>query len=201
MGIFRQIESSGRQAGDALDLTLQGEVTRYFTGLMQYTLSRTKNNTGGITWFPANQYDLAGEWARADFDQRHRFNMLGSFNTGKRMSLGAGVTLNSRGAYTMTTGTDPYHTGMANARPAGVPRNSLEGPGYADVDLRFARDFYWNKAKKDKGAVATLAFDAFNVLNHVNYAGYVGNELSPFFGQAVAALPTRRLQVTARFKF
>jgi hypothetical protein len=86
-------------------------------------------------------------------------------------------------------------------RPAGVPRNSLEGPGYADVDLRFARDFYWNKAKKEKGAVATLAFDAFNVLNHVNYAGYVGNELSPFFGQAVAALPTRRLQVTARFKF
>jgi hypothetical protein len=46
-----------------------------------------------------------------------------------------------------------------------------------------------------------VAFDAFNVLNHVNYTGYVGNELSPFFGQAVAALPTRRLQVTARFKF
>ena len=201
VGIFRQIESSGRQAGDALDLTLQGEVTRYFTGLMQYTLSRTKNNTGGITWFPANQFDLSGEWARADFDQRHRFNMLGSFNTGKRMSLGAGVTLNSGGAYTMTTGTDPYHTGMANARPAGVLRNSLEGPGYADVDLRFARDFYWNKAKKEKGAVATMAFDAFNVLNHVNYSGYVGNTGSPFFGQAVSALPTRRLQVTARLKF
>ena len=192
VGIFRQIESSGRQAGDALDVTLQGEVTRYFTGLMQYTLSRTKNNTGGIWWFPGSQFCE---------DHAEIFGPLGNFNTGKRMSLGAGVTLNSGGAYAMTSGTDPYRTGMANARPAGVPRNSLEGPGYADVDLGFARDFYWNKAKKDKGAVATVAFDAFNVLNHVIYAGYVGNVLSPFFGQAVAALPTRRLQVTARFKF
>ena len=201
IGILRQIESSGRQDSNGLDLTLQGNVTRFFTGLAQYTWSRTLNNTGGIAWFPANQYDLSGEWSRADSDQHHRFNMLGTFNPGKLLNLGVGVTLSSGAPYTMTTGTDPYHTGMANARPPGVPRNSLQGPGYADLDVRWGRDFYLNKAKKDKGSVATIGLDAFDLFNHVNYAGYVGNMMSPFFMRPIAAMPPRRLQFTARFKF
>jgi len=200
VGVLRQIESSGRQAGDALDLTLQGEVRRNVTVLAQYTLSETKNNTGGIAWFPANQYDPSGEWSRADFDQRHRFNLLGTWSPGRRVNVGLGLSLNSGSPYTMTTGTDVFHTGMSNARPPGVMRNSLQGPGYADVDLRLGRDFYIT-AKREKGAVATFAIDAFNVLNRVNYAGYVGNLSSPFFGQPISALPGRRLQVTGRFKF
>lgn len=201
IGTLRQIESAGRQANKALDLTVQGEVSHYLTVLAQYTLSETKNNTGGIAWFPANQYTAAGEWSRADFDQRHKFNMLGSFSPGRRVSIGAGVALNSGAPYSVTTGTDPYRTGMSNARPPGVERNSLVGPGYVGVDMRIGRDFYWSRTKKEKGAVATLAFDAFNLVNHVNFAGYVGNLSSPFFGQPVSALPTRRLQITARFKF
>ena len=82
-----------------------------------------------------------------------------------------------------------------------MARNTLEGPSYADLDLRWARDFYCSRAKKDKGGIATFAFDAFNVFNHVNYASYVGNVSSPFFGRAVSALPARRLQFTLRFKF
>ena len=201
IGVFRQIESAGRQAGNALDLTLQGEVARYFTVLAQYTLSKTENNTGGIAWFPANQYSVAGEWSRADSDQRHRVNMLASFSPGRRVNVGVGFSANTGAPYSMTTGTDPYRTGMSNARPAGTGRNTLQGPGYADLDLRLARDFYCSPAKKDKGAVATFAIDAFNILNHVNYAGYVGNLSSPFFGRPISALPTRRLQLSARFKF
>ena len=201
VGTLRQIESAGHQVGNALDITLQGDVTHYFTAMAQYTWSQTYNNTGGIAWFPANQYDVSGEWGRADFDQRQRFNMLASFKPGKRMNVGIGLSLNSGAPYTMTTGTDPYHTGMANARPAGVARNTLEGPDYEDLDLRWARDFYCSRAKKDKGGIGTFAFDAFNVLNHVNYASYVGSVTSPFFGKPVSALPARRLQVTLRFKF
>ena len=201
LAVFRQIESAGRQIGNTLDLTLRGDVTRYFTGLMQYTLSQTKNNTGGIGWFPANQRDFSGEWGRADFDQRHRLNLLGSLNPGKLFSLGVGLAIASGKPYSLTTGEDAYRTGLVNARPVGVARNSLVGPGYADVDLRWAHDFFLNKVKKDKGMVTTLGFDAFNVLNHVNYTAYVGNLSSPFFGKAVSALPTRRLQLGLRFKF
>ena len=94
-----------------------------------------------------------------------------------------------------------FNTGLNNARPAGVPRNSLQGPGYADLDLRLSRDFFLNKAKKEKGMVTTLALDAFNALNHPNYVSYVGNLSSPFFGRPVTALPSRRMQITVRFKF
>jgi Carboxypeptidase regulatory-like domain len=201
IGILRNIESSGRQAGNALEITLRGQITRYLTGLVQYTLSRTDNNTSGVTWFPANQYDLLGEWSRADFDQRHRLNLLESFSPGKQLTVGVGVQLASGKPYSLISGEDTFNTGILNARPAGVSRNSLEGPAYADLDLRLSRDFYLSKAKREKGKVTTLGFEAFNVLNHVNYAYYVGNLQSHFFGQAVSALPTRRLQLTARFKF
>jgi len=201
LGAIYQIESSGRQAANTLDITLRGEMTHFFTGLIQYTLSRTDNNTGGLSWLPANQYDLSGEWSRADFDQRQRLNLLESFSPGMRFNLGVALTVASGKPYSMTTGQDPYHTGLSNARPPGIPRNSLEGPGFTGLDLRCSRDFFWNRSKKEKGLVTTLALDAFNVLNHVNYAAFMGDLSSPFFGRAVSALPTRRIQLTVRFGF
>ncbi len=177
-------------------------MSRYATGLVQYTFSRTDNNTGGVGWYPANQYDLSGEWSRADFDQRHRLNLLGSFSPGKQLTFGVGMQLATGKPYTWTTGLDPFGTGLFSARPPGVSRNSLQGPGYADLDVRLSRDFFFSQGKnREKGKVATFGFEAFNVLNHVNYTSYVGNFLSSDFGRAVSALPTRRLQLTARFKF
>jgi carboxypeptidase family protein len=200
VGVLRQIESSGRQVSNSLQITLRGDLPHRITGLMQYTLSRTDNNTGGITWFPANQYDLSGEWSRADFDQKHRFNLLESYSPGKSFTLGIGVTAASGKPYSLTSGGDIYGTGLTNGRPPGVPRNSLEGPAYVDLDSRLSRDFFLSR-RKEKGNVLTVAFDAFNLLNHVNYVAFVGNLQSPFFGQAVSAYPARRLQITTRFKF
>jgi outer membrane receptor protein involved in Fe transport len=101
----------------------------------------------------------------------------------------------------LTTGRDDFHTGIASARPAGVRRNSLQGPGYLDLDLRWSHDFLLSKARKDKSPTVTVGVDAFNVLNRVNDVSFVGNLSSPFFGQAVAAQPPRRLQLSFRFKF
>ena len=201
-GVLREIESAGRRTSDSLEVTFRGKATRYFTGMAQYRLSSARDNTGGINYLPPNTYDLSGEWARADFDRRHRFEMLGTINPGKLFNLGVSLSLYSGLPYTLTTGLDEFHTGTANARPAGVPRNSLQGPGYADVDLRWSRDFFLVKGKKkDEGVKATLALDAFNVLNRVNYMSFVGNLSSPFFGRAVAAQPPRRLQLSFRVKF
>ena len=98
------------------------------------------------------------------------------------------------------SGRDNYHDGYANARPPGVPRNSLQGPGFAELDLRWSHDFLFEKGKKE-GPRITGALDAFNVTNRVNYVTYVGDVASPFFGQAVAAKPSRRLQLSMRFNF
>jgi hypothetical protein len=202
IGVLREIESAGRRTSDSLEVTLRGNVTRFFNGMAQYRLASAHDNTSGIGYFPPNTYDLSGEWARADFDRRHRFELLGTINPGKLFNLGVSLSLYSGLPYTLTTGLDAFHTGTANARPVGVPRNSLEGPGYADFDLRWSRDFSLTRGKKkDSGLKGTVAVDAFNVLNKVNYTSFVGNLSSPFFGQAVAAQAPRRLQLSFRLKF
>jgi hypothetical protein len=219
LGVLRQIESAGDLESHSIDIGLRGNITRFFTGMAQYTLSRAYNNVGGvapgtpgggspgmnrptaINSFPANNYDLSGEWSRADFDQRHRFSLLGTVTPGKYFKLGVALSLYSGQPYSQTTGRDDNKDGLANDRPAGVRRNSLQGPGYADVDLRWSRDFFLARTKKDKGPTVTIGLDAFNILNHVNYLSYVGVLSSPLFGKPIAAQPPRRLQVSFRFRF
>jgi hypothetical protein len=199
--VIRQIESSGRMESHSLEIAFRGDVTRFFSGLIQYTLGRAYNNTAGINSFPANSYDLSAEWGRAEFDQRHRLNVLGTVKPGKLFNLGVGVFLNSGRPYSLTTGHDDYHVGSATARPFGVGRNTLQGPGYAEYDLRWFRDFKLAKARNEIAPTVTLSMDAFNLLNHTNYTSYIGNLSSPFFGRAVNAQPPRRLQLSARFAF
>jgi carboxypeptidase family protein/TonB-dependent receptor-like protein len=199
-GVIRQIESAGRQRSDGVQVTLRGKVTRWFNGQMQYALSRTYNDTGGLSWFPSNDYDLSGEWARADFDRRHRFALLGRINPGRFLDLGAAVTLQSGAPYSETLGADIFNNGRGSARPGGVPRNSLEGAGYADMDLRASRDVTFAKGTPQARTV-TLGLDAFNIVNRVNHASYVGTLTSPLFGQPVTARAPRQLQVSARIKF
>ncbi len=198
-GSIRQAESTGRQRSDSFVATLRGRVTQWFNGQMQYTLSRVDNDTNGIGWFPANDSDLSGEYARADFDRRHRFLILGRVTATKIVDLGVGLTLNSGGPYSETLGDDIYNNGRGRARPAGVPRNSLEGGGFASLDVRASRDLTFG-AGKNRRAV-TLGLDAFNVFNRANYGAYVGTIGSPLFGHPVAAQAGRQLQFSARMKF
>ena len=201
-GIYRQIQSVGRQTRNAFEVTFRGNISRHFTGMAQYVLSQTYNDTGGINYFPSNNYDLSGEWGLADFNRTHRFNLLGTFNAGKYFSLGTGLYFASGKPYTITTGFDNYNDGLANERPPGVPRNSLEGPGFIRLDTRLSHGFQLTKpTKREQGVTMAIAIDAFNALNHVNYVSYVGVMTSPFFGQPVSALAMRRLQFSAGFRF
>jgi outer membrane receptor protein involved in Fe transport len=199
--LVRQIESTGRLQGHSLELGLRGNVTKYFKGMIQYALGRVWNDTSGIATFPADSYDLASEWGRADTDVRHRFNLLGVFKAGKYFNLGTALTLNTGAPYSITTGRDTNGDSLALDRPAGVGRNTAQGPGFAQLDLRWSRDFYLNKNKKEKGPSMTVGVNALNVRNRVNFSGYIGNLSSPFFGQPVAARPSRRAQFSAQLAF
>jgi len=201
VNVLRQIESSGRQVTQSLEISFRGNATKYFTGMAQYTLGYAHNDTNGIGAFPANNYDLSGEWARADFDQRQRFNLLGTIKPGHLVNLGASLQLESGRPYSLATGLDSNHDGLAIDRPAGVRRNSLDGPGYVDIDLRCSKDFLLNSTKGEKGPKLTAAIDAFNVTNRVSFDNYVGTLSSPFFGQAISARPARRLQLSMRYQF
>jgi carboxypeptidase family protein len=203
IGVLRQVESSAQLQTHSLELMLRGRISRFFTGTVQYNLGRAYNNTGGINSRPANSYDLTGEWSRADFDERHRFNLLGAITAGEWFNLGMTLALTSGRPYSLTTGRDDNRDSLANDRPAGVSRNSLQGPGAATLDLRWAKEFRLKETKKkdNEGPAITVAVAAFNVLNRTNYAGFVGNLSSPFFGLPVASRPARRTQLTVGFQF
>jgi Carboxypeptidase regulatory-like domain len=205
VGILRELESAGRSETHALELLLRGRISRFFNGTIQYSLGRAYNNAGGINSRLANNYDLSGEWSRADFDERHRFNLLGTIKAGDWFNLGMTVALISGRPYSLTTGLDDNNDTIANDRPDGVRRNSLQGPGAATLDLRWSKEFYLKAAKNgkktDEGPAVKFGLSAFNVLNRVNYIGYVGNQSSPFFGLPVAARPARRVQLNINFSF
>jgi hypothetical protein len=199
--VIREIESAGRGQSNSVQVTLKGQLARRSTGSIQYTLSRVMNDTSGVNWQPPNSYEVSLEYARADSDQRHRFDFIGTFNQGSWANLGVALALYSGRPYSITTGHDDFNTGTANARPAAVARNSLEGPGYADLDLRWSRELSLHGGARKSGPAMTIGVDAFNVLNHVNYSRYIGTLTSPFFGQAISAQSARRLQLSLRFRF
>jgi len=201
LGLVEQYEAHGRGVQDGLDVSFQGRAGRWFNGRAQYTLASNRNNTGGITFFPQDQYNPDAEWGRADTDRRQRFNVIGNINPDHWLTLGVSATLYSGSPYTVTTGGDEFHTGLGNARPAGVGRNTLETGGVADLDLLWDHDFALNKAKGEHAKVLNVGISAFNVLNRTNFTDYVGSIRSPLFKQPTSALAGRQLQFNMRHRF
>jgi len=160
----------------------------------------TYNNTSGITYFPGNSYNPAGDWALSDNDRRHKFDLLASSQPTRYFTVGAALSVYSGKPVNITTGADNNHDGVVNDRPAGVPRNAMPGPGTVELDLNLAHDFMLSKSRKEARTL-TVSLNSFNVLNHVNDMTYIGTITSPFFGHAVAAQPPRRMQLDVQFKF
>ena len=48
--------------------------------------------------------------------------------------------MNSGAPYNESLGGDVYNNGRGRARPAGVPRNSLQAAGYTSLDLRASHE-------------------------------------------------------------
>ena len=199
VGVLRQIESTGRQQSDSLSVTVRGRMTKWFNGQAQYGLSRAHNDTNGINSYPANDYDLSGEYSRADFDRLHRLVLLGRVASRKIADIGVGLTMNSAGPYTELLGVDLYNNARGRARPPGVARNTLEAAGYASLDLRISREIALGPRKSERQL--TLGADVFNVTNRVNYGSFVGTIESPLFQQPTSARPARQVQLSARLKF
>ena len=170
-------------------------------GSVQYTFAAAHNDTNGINALPANNYDLASEYGRAAFDQRHKLEALLQLKGGDWADFGMAVSLASARPYSLLTGRDDFNSGQTNARPPGVARNTLQGPGLATVDLRWSHEFAIGSGKGDDAAAWSVGVDAFNLFNRVNYSTFIGTITSPFFGQAIASQPARRIQLSAGFHF
>ena len=195
---------------------------------VNYSWARNDSNTTGAFGLPAGGNDLSTEWGPAAGDIRHRFG--GSFNTApfRNVSVGLNVHGQSGVPYNVTTGRDDNGDGVFNDRPAGVSRNSARSGWQWDLGGRMSYAIGFGKPRQPGGlaggqmVISTgggglapgfgggaedkryrLEFyvSGQNLLNRVNYTGYSFVMTSPFYGQPVAALQPRKLQIGMRLGF
>jgi hypothetical protein len=195
-----------------------------------YFLSRSINEGDGSFSLAADASNLAAERGPAPQDARHRvMGFMNMPLWGRRLSFGSSIRVQSALPYNITTGRDDNGDTISNDRPSGVARNSGRGSALVDLSTRLAWRFAFGGAAPagpggpqirimrgggdsnplgdmpsgdgTKRYGIELYAQAFNLLNHVNATTFSGVVTSPFFGQATAAAPPRRVEVGARFSF
>ncbi len=196
-----QLQSFGYQKTDGMNVSYHGRFSNVFSGMLQYNLQHADSNTEFSTFIPQNQYDPNSEWSRSQFDQRQKFSLFGTFYPDKPITFGVGFYANTPLPYTITTGTDAYQDGLFNARPAGVPRNSLNGGGYQDLQLRVGYTHKLRPHVKDDASSLAFSLSSFNTLNRVNFETFDGVQGSADFKQPTTAEDPRRLQLEAIYSF
>ena len=165
-GIFRQ---------NQLSVNVNSKIRPTISLFGTYVYSRVMSDTDGLGTFPANPYDLTGEYGPASYDIRHRLNVGGSFNTKWNVRLSPLIALQSGAPFDITTGSDLYGTSLFNARPGIaadpskpgliqthyglldpnpspgeklISRNFGRGPGQMAVNLRIAKIFSFGAERK-----------------------------------------------------
>src|ERR1041385_6100690 len=203
----RQVESIGLLRSNAFIASVQGRVKKNVKFKAQYTLSRSDDNTDGPLALPADSRNLGPEWGRSAFDMRHRLVLAGTADLPAAVRLGFMVFGNSGMPFNITTGSDDNGDGVANHRPPGVTRNTGQGPGFMQTDLRISKLFNFFKGPLNADGDVSgfrkmeVSFDAFNLFTHTNLTNIIGQVSSPRFGEAASALPARTLQLSVRFNF
>ncbi|HEX8339164.1 MAG TPA: hypothetical protein VF621_20755, partial [Pyrinomonadaceae bacterium] len=118
LGNIYQYETSGTQSMKQLNISLSKQFRPGFSLTANYSIGKAQSDTdfGG---FPANSYDLEGEYSRTSFDSRHRFIMFASLAVPKlKLTLNPMVIANTGRPFNIITGADNNGDGIVNDRPA-----------------------------------------------------------------------------------
>jgi hypothetical protein len=202
-------DSGGYQKSDDLSVSFRGRIHDVFAGFLQYDYQHADSDTQWSTFQPEDQYDPNAEWSRTNYDQRQRLSMFGTLYPDKPVTVGVGFYDYTPQPYTITDGTDRFDPGLYNARPDGVPRNSLNGGDSQDLQLRLGYTHKFSPLQHIKSTDGTpdtpqsVAFSvsSFNTFNRVNFETYDGVQGSPDFMQPTSANSPRRLQLSAAYNF
>jgi hypothetical protein len=161
-------------------------------------------NCGYNTLFPADYLGGAGTSTsndRFEHVSTSNFPLGGTAYFAAPPACSPTVTTN---CYTTFTGTN---FGNANPPVPGVQRNSLNGPGYKDVDLTLTKAFGLPTLPVlGESAKVEFRIDAYNVFNNLNFKTSDPNDIAnnigdSSFGRARTALAGRVVTIGARFNF
>src|SRR5579871_89604 len=198
-------ESSGTFRQNQFIVNVNARVTSRLSLFGYYVWNKATGDTDGAGSFPANQYDVRGEYGRAGFDVRHRAFLGGSLTVPYRFILNPFVIASSGGPFNITTGDDLNGDSLFNDRPAWatdfgrpsvrytsygvfdtsplpgqtvIPRNLGRGPGRFLVNLRLSKSFGFGERSSTSNQAGQAAFGGppmAGMHGHAGQGALVGN--------------------------
>jgi hypothetical protein len=172
-----------------------------------WTVSGIFNIHSGFPWTPVVNFSGSLYCATCGYSQLPAAAYLGgagSSTSNDQFKTGSNYP-NGGAAYFSTPTYTAYTTGFGSALPqTGIRRNSLNGPGYKDVDATLAKAFGLPKMPVlGESAKFEFRIDAYNLFNNLNFnpADIVNDINATGFGRDTAALAGRTVTIGARFSF
>lgn len=117
-GNIFQYESTGRFSQNQIIFNFRSNFMEDVSIFANYSFGGAKSDSDGAGTFPANQYDLSGEYGNSLSDIRHRFTIGGSFTVPWGVRLSPFVTYRSGVPFNITTGLDNNGDTQFTDRPA-----------------------------------------------------------------------------------
>lgn len=188
-GRISLFDSGGDSTYNAGFVQISKRLSRNFQVLASYTLAHAIDDEPDFTSVVVGTDDSKnaqdtlnpnGQRGRANADIRHRFVFSGIWdidyaskmtNAALRGALSGyqfGLIANAQSGRPLTifAGGDPNNDlNTSTDRAPFVGRNTLNGPSFETVDIRFTRDI-----KIKERAVLKLMFEGFNITNRANYS-------------------------------
>ena len=188
-GNIFQYESTGRFNQNQLLLNFRSNFNKRVSFFGNYAFGGAKSDTDGAGTFPANQYDLSGEYGDSLVDIRHRFVFGGNVSAPLGLRLSPFISFRSGIPFNITTGADSNGDTLFTDRPsfaaslsepgiiitkfgafnpapaAGeqiIPRNYGRGPEFFIVNLTVAKEFSIGGGKKKASKTAESPGDNRN---------------------------------------
>jgi hypothetical protein len=217
VGEFLVNSSNGHSTYNGMTVTANAQMGRRSQLMVNYTLAKSRDDGSRFDPFQPtpvlDPFHPQADAAYSDFDIRHNLNVSAVFNLPKGFKMNPILLAHSGAPYNPIIGFDTQNDGLdyndraiANGRVA--PRNIFRQPAFANLDLRFVKDF----TLKGEGHHLDLFMDVFNVTGASNLKfgtsglSFFGSTSSPIFtaGQPLFAPSatrfggTRSVQFTAR---
>jgi len=117
-GNIYQYESTGRFDQNQIVFNLRTNFIDGVSIFSNYAFGKARSDSDGAGTFPADSYDLTGEYGDASLDIRHRFAMGGNFDVPWGFSLSPFITYRSGAPFNITTGIDSNGDSLFTERPA-----------------------------------------------------------------------------------
>ncbi len=216
--LVNMYDNSGHSKYEALVLSLNGNIRQADLLTASVTFASKKNISDDFspdfpTGYPNDPANMEAEYGRARGDERYHIVLSGVFHLPLGFMVAPIYEYGSGQPWTHRLGYDWNGDSLNSDRPAGVGRNTMDGPPFRQLSLRISKMF----PISGYGSLEAIA-EGFNITNVTNYdvqsvnsgqylsgptaanpkLPYVDN---PRFGTFNATLPAREFQLGLRWVF